>query len=124
MQGNRRAIYNVAIAYAVGRGTDRDMAKAADWFRRAAELNYVDAEYNLAVLYERGDGVPESLADAYKWYAIAAAAGDTESKSRIDAIATQLSPDDLSSAQSAAASFKPEPMNRAANLLPILASRG
>lgn len=124
MQGNRRAIYNVAIAYAVGRGTARDMGKAADWFRRAAELGYVDAEYNLAVLYERGDGVPESLSDAYKWYAIAAAAGDTESKSRIAAIETQLSPDDLSAAQSAAASFKPEPLNHAANLLPILASRG
>lgn len=124
MQGNRRAIYNVAIAYAVGRGTPRDMSKAADWFRRAAELGYVDAQYNLAVLYERGDGVPESLADAYKWYAIAGAAGDTESKSRISVLATQLSPDDLSAAQSAAASFKPEPLNRAANILPILASRG
>lgn len=123
MQGNRRAIYNVAIAYAVGRGAARDMGKAADWFRRAAELGYVDAQYNLAVLYERGDGVPQSLSDAYKWYAIAAAAGDAESKSRISALATQLSPDDLSAAESAAASFKPEPLNRAANILPILASR-
>ena len=43
------------------------------------------------MLYERGDGVPQSLLDAYKWYAIAAAPGDTESKSRIAALQTQLS---------------------------------
>jgi TPR repeat protein len=124
IQGNRRAIYDVALAYAVGRGAARDMTQAADWFKRAADLGYVDAEYNLAVLYERGDGVPQSLGDAYKWYAIAAASGDGESKSRIGAIATQLAPDDLSAAQSAAASFKPEPINRAANLTPALPRRG
>jgi TPR repeat protein len=124
MQGNRRAIYDVAIAYAVGRGVARDMGQAAGWFKRAAQLGYVDAQYNLGVLYERGDGVPESLDDAYKWYAIAAAGGDAESKSRIAAIATQLSPDDLSAAQSAAASFKPEPLNKAANLLPDLPAHG
>jgi localization factor PodJL len=124
IQGNRRAIYNVAIAYAVGRGTARDMTLAADWFKRAADLGYVDAEYNLAVLYERGDGVPQSLSDAYKWYAIAAASGDGESKTRTGAIANQLAPDDLSAAQSAAASFKPEPINRAANLTPMLPARG
>jgi TPR repeat protein len=124
MQGNRHAIYNVAIAYAVGRGTARDMSQAADWFKRAAELGYVDAEYNLAVLYERGDGVPQSLVDAYKWYAIAAAAGDAESKLRVSALATQLNVDDLSAAQSAASSFKPEPLNRAANLMPALPARG
>jgi localization factor PodJL len=124
MQGNRHAIYNVAIAYAVGRGVARDMGQAADWFKRAALLGYVDAQYNLGVLYERGDGVPESLTDAYKWYAVAAAGGDAESKSRIAAIATQLTPNDLSAAQSAAASFKPEPVNKAANLLPPLPSHG
>lgn len=123
IQGNRHAIYNVAIAYAVGRGSARDITKAADWFRRAADLGYVDAQYNLAVLYERGDGVPQSLVEAYKWYAIAAASGDGESKSRIAAIATQLGPDDLSAAQSAANSFKPEPINRAANLTPTLPAR-
>lgn len=124
MQGNRRAMYNVAIAYAMGRGVARDMGQAADWFRRAADLGYVDAEYNLGVLYERGDGVPQSLLDAYKWYAVAAAVGDSESKSRIAALATQLSPNDLSAAQSAASSFKPEPLNRAANLMPSVPARG
>ncbi len=112
------------IAYAVGRGVARDMGQAADWFKRAADLGYVDAQYNLGVLYERGDGVPQSLTDAYKWYAVAAAAGDNESKSRISALATQLAPDDLSAAQSAAASFRPEPLNRAANLMPAMSAHG
>jgi hypothetical protein len=50
--------------------------------------------------------------------AIAAAQGDQESKARIDAIATQLSADDLAAAQKAAQSFKPASMQSAANDIP------
>jgi TPR repeat protein len=123
-QGNRRAMYNVAIAYAVGRGTAQDLAQAAQWFKRAAELGYVDAQYNLGVLYERGQGVPQSLTEAYKWYAIAATAGDTDSQARVSALATQLSPDDVTAAQKAAADFKPAPLNKSANLMPAIPARG
>jgi TPR repeat protein/AcrR family transcriptional regulator len=117
-QGNRKAMHNLAIAYADGRGVAKDFMVAARWFTQAAQLGYVDSQFNLAVLYERGDGVPQSLLDAYKWYSIAAAQGDTESKARIDAIATQLSADDLAAAQKAAQAFKPSNMQSAANEIP------
>jgi TPR repeat protein/AcrR family transcriptional regulator len=117
-QGNRKAMHNLAIAYADGHGVAKDFMIAARWFTQAAQLGYVDSQFNLAVLYERGDGVPQSLLDAYKWYSIAAAQGDQESKARIDAIATQLSADDLAAAQKAAQSFKPASMQSAANDIP------
>ena len=62
--------------------------------------------------------MPQSLLDAYKWYAIAAAAGDTESKARIDALATQISADDRAAAQKAADAFKPLPLDPRANVAP------
>ena len=99
MQGNRKAMHNLAVALAEGTGTKKDMNEAARWFSKAASLGLADSEFNLAVLYERGLGVPQSLLDAYKWYAIAAAQGDNESKSRIEALATQLSADDRAAAQ-------------------------
>jgi localization factor PodJL len=112
---------NLAVLYAGASGGQKNLAEASRWFERAAMLGYVDAQFNLAVLYERGDGVPQSLLDAYKWYSIAAAAGDPVAKSRADAIATQVAPEELQAAQQAAASFKPQPMNRAANEAPTMA---
>jgi localization factor PodJL len=79
----------------------------------------VDSQFNLAVLYERGMGVKQSLVDAYKWYAIAAAQGDSESKSRIDALSSQIKDADRAAAQAAATRFHPQPMNPAANSLPV-----
>ncbi len=118
--GNRKAMHNLAVAYAQGTGVSKDFAEAARWFSKAAALGLADSQFNLAVLYERGLGVPQSLLDAYKWYAIAAAQGDTESKSRIDAIATQLSADDRAAAQRSADQFKPAPLDASSNVPPQL----
>jgi localization factor PodJL len=117
-QGNRKAMHNLAVAYAEGRGMEKNFTEAARWFQRAAALGLADSQFNLAVLYERGLGVPQSLSEAYKWYAIAAAQGDSESKARVQALATQLKLQDRDSAEKAAAAFKPETMNRAANIAP------
>jgi localization factor PodJL len=120
-QGNRKAMHNLAVAFADGSGVPKNLQQAAQWFTKAAQLGLSDSQFNLAVLYERGMGVPQSLADAYKWYAIAAAQGDSESKARVDALTTQLSPADKATAQRAADSFQPQPLNRAANTAPTLA---
>lgn len=117
-QGNRKAMHNLAVAFAEGSGEPKDPAQAAAWFARAASLGLADSEFNLAVLYERGMGVKQSLTDAYKWYLIAAAQGDAESKTRAEALATQLSEGDRAAAQQAATAFKPQPLNPAANSVP------
>ncbi|HEX3431840.1 MAG TPA: hypothetical protein VHT03_13245 [Rhizomicrobium sp.] len=120
--GNRKAMHNLAVAYAQGTGVQKDLAFAAKWFLRAANLGLPDSQFNLAVLYERGMGVPQSLTEAYKWYAIAAAQGDTGSKTRLDALASQLGDKDKTAAEKAAAAFQPAPLDRAANAPPIAAS--
>jgi localization factor PodJL len=117
-EGNRKAMHNLAVAFADGAGVPKNLQQAAQWFTRAAQLGLADSQFNLAVLYERGMGVPQSLTDAFKWYSIAAAQGDTESKQRVGALSTQLSPTDMAAAQKAADSFQPQPMNRAANTAP------
>jgi localization factor PodJL len=104
--------------YENGWGVAPDFAEAARWFAKAAALGLSDSQFNLAVLYERGDGVPQSLLDAYKWYAIAAANGDGESKARIDALSTQLSPDDRAAAQHAVDAFKAGATDPHANIPP------
>ena len=117
-KGNVKAMYNLAVAAAHGNGAKQSLTAASHWFWVAAMQGYVDAQYNLAVLYERGQGVPQSLVNAYKWYAIAAAAGDHDSKSSIEALKTQLKPAELSAGEQAAKSYKPIPVNAAANTPP------
>jgi localization factor PodJL len=119
-QGNRKAMHNLAIAFAEGAGEPKNPEQAAMWFNRAASLGLADSQFNLAVLYERGMGVHQSLIEAYKWYLIAAAQGDTESKTRAEALATQLSDKDRNTALQAAAAFKPQQPNPAANMAPTL----
>jgi localization factor PodJL len=118
LRGNRRAMHSLAIAYAGGLGTAKNLPEAAHWFERAAMLGAVNSQFNLAVLYERGLGVKQSLADAYKWYAIAAAQGDRESQARITALASSLPSGDMDGARNAAAAFKPDPVDAAANFAP------
>lgn len=120
-QGSRHAMSNLAVLYAGGAGAPANFAEAARWFQRSASLGYVDAQFNLAVLYERGDGVPQSLLDAYRWYSIAAAAGDAVAKTRADAIATQVSPEELQAARLEAAHFAPQPLSHVANDEPTMA---
>ena len=120
--GNRKAMHNLAVAYAQGAGVRKDLALAAQWFTRAANLGLADSQFNLAVLYERGLGVPQSLEQAYKWYAIAADRGDAGSRTRMEAIATQLNANDKAAADKSAASFQPSPLDGAANAPPVAAS--
>ncbi len=119
-QGNRKAMHNLAVAFAEGSGTPKNESLAAVWFARAANLGLADSQFNLAVLYERGMGVKQSLENAYRWYLIAAAQGDTESKSRAEALATQLKDSERGAAQKAAAVFRQQPLTPAANSLPVL----
>jgi len=111
-------MHNLAIAFAEGSGEPKDEVKAAMWFARAANLGLADSQFNLAVLYERGMGVKQSLVDAYKWYLIAAAQGDAESKTRAEALSTQIGDADRAAAQQAASGFRPQPLNPSANSTP------
>jgi localization factor PodJL len=115
--GNRKAMSNLAVAYVQGDGTPKNPQEAGRWFLKAAQLGLSDAQFDLAILCERGLGVPQNLTDAYRWYVIAAKAGDKESKDRVEALSSQLTTEDRVAAETAAAEFKPLPMNAHANEL-------
>lgn len=117
-QGNRKAMQRLGVAYAEGTGVAKDLTQSVGWFSKAANAGLIDAQFNLAVLYERGQGVPQSLLDAYKWYAIAAGQGDAESRSRVEALTTQLNPDDVAAAERTAQAFVPSAFDPKANVVP------
>ena len=120
--GNAKAMYRLGVGHAEGWNGETDYVAAAKWFTKAAKLGVIDAQFNLAVLYERGSGVPQGFTNAFKWYAIAAAQGDSESKARINSLATQMPVHDVATAQAEAAGFQSKQPAPAANLAPSVAA--
>ncbi|MDR3408405.1 MAG: hypothetical protein P4L68_07905 [Methylovirgula sp.] len=107
-QGNIRAMHNLAVLAADGGDSGRpDYATAAQWFKRAAEFGVRDSQYNYAVLLARGLGVQQDFVASYVWFAIVAAQGDQDSASKRDDVGARLSPDQLATAKTVAASFRP-----------------
>lgn len=66
--GDARSQNYVGEIYEKGLGTQPDYAKAAYWYRQAAEQDYSPAQINLGQLYERGLGVEADIEQALSWY--------------------------------------------------------
>ncbi|HXZ03022.1 MAG TPA: tetratricopeptide repeat protein [Stellaceae bacterium] len=73
--GDAQAQYRLGTLYALGKGVDKDYARAAPLLRAAAESGLAEAEYDYAVLCENGFGVAKDPVQALAWYRKAAAQG-------------------------------------------------
>ncbi len=74
--GDPKALYQIGNRYAEGRGTEEDMAKAAEWYQKAADQGLAPAQYRIGNLYEKGIGVERDVKAAKTWYQLAAAQGN------------------------------------------------
>jgi TPR repeat protein len=76
---NAAALASLAVAHlhADGIGVPQDYAKAAEFYRRAAELGMAEAAYHLGNQYRDGRGVRRDREAAFRWYRKAAELGDS-----------------------------------------------
>ena len=58
-----------------GRGVERDLAKAFEWFQKAADKNHAMAQGELGYMYRSGQGVQKDYDKALKLYLKAAEQG-------------------------------------------------
>lgn len=61
--------------YWMGTVVSQNPAKAAEWWRKAAEKGHPQAQYNLGSLYILGQGVPQDDSQAFAWFSKAAEHG-------------------------------------------------
>lgn len=101
-QGDADAQHSLGFMYLEGRGVPRDDARAVAWYEKAAEQGNAKAQYNLGVMYGNGRGVPQDYARAHMWWNLAAALGDEGAMKYRDAIAKEMAPGQVASAQDAA----------------------
>jgi TPR repeat protein len=82
--GDATSQYLVAFAYQNGVGVPKDLARAAKWYRKAAEAGNRRSMVILGGLYENGlGGLAKDDAQAVVWYRRAAEAGDARGMTRL-----------------------------------------
>ena len=65
--GVAEAQFQLAVLYDNGVGVEKNLQKAAQWFRKAANQGHVLAQYSLSVCYDTGSGVEKDAAKAFEW---------------------------------------------------------
>ncbi|MFQ5545266.1 MAG: tetratricopeptide repeat protein [Acidiferrobacterales bacterium] len=101
------AIHTQGVNSELGRGMPHDLANAAKWYRRAAELGYADAQNDLAKLYDDGRGVPQDNVQAYVWYSLAADRGNSCSVEDRKHLLQRMNRAELTQAQALLRQLKP-----------------
>jgi hypothetical protein len=69
---NPDVMFWVASLHHRGKGTKKNLHRAADLYSKAAYLGNTDAQNNLALLYRDGFGVKKDTVKAHAWFSIAA----------------------------------------------------
>lgn len=64
-------------------GLDKNAAKAAYWYERAAERGHAGAQTMLGYLYYQGEGVDQDYGKAFEWYKEAALQGHAGSQASL-----------------------------------------
>jgi len=67
--------YDVALAYYHGRGVEKNLEQAFEWFNEAATAGHLRAQNSLALCYAKGLGTQADSAKAVQWFEKAAEAG-------------------------------------------------
>jgi TPR repeat protein len=65
----------LGLIYASGKGVEKNLPKAVEMLRRAAELHDHDAQYKLGIILEKGDGIERDYEEAVMWLRKASNAG-------------------------------------------------
>ena len=114
-QGYAPAQTSLGVMYIKGQGVLQDYAEAAKWLGKAAEQEYAPAMYNLGIMYKNGQGVLQDNLFTHMWFNLAASLCSASQKeyrnqaeSERDAIATKLTPSQVSEAQRMAREWKPK----------------
>ncbi|KAF9129789.1 hypothetical protein BGW39_003829 [Mortierella sp. 14UC] len=75
IQGDTGAQVALGDMYREGKGVNKDLQAALDWFLKAAEQGDAEAQYKVGALYNNGEGVTQEFSMAEEWYLRAAKQG-------------------------------------------------
>ena len=82
-QESSQMYYETVINYKNGERLVQNYAKALEWFQKAADQEYANAQNNIGDMYETGKGVKLDDVKAAKWYLKAANQGVAEAQNSL-----------------------------------------
>ncbi len=97
--GNVESQFQLGEMYRKGSDLQRDLPKAAKLIQAAATAGYAEAEFSLGEMYEEGEGVLQDYVSAHAWYNLAALHGVQRAQERRNALASHMTPEQISDAQ-------------------------
>ena len=100
--GEAPAQYNLAMMYATGRGISRDYPEALRWLKLAAAQGNPVAHHHLGLMYDEGKEVSINGIRAHMWFNLSAAQGYTNAAKQRDLIASRLTNQEMTEAQTLA----------------------
>ncbi|RWM71481.1 MAG: peptidoglycan-binding protein [Mesorhizobium sp.] len=103
--GDAKALFEIGSRYAESRGVKQDMAAAAKWYEKSAELGFAPAEYRIGNFYEKGTGVARDVKKAKTWYQLAAEQGNASAMHNL-AVLFAMAADGVTDNESAAHWFQ------------------
>lgn len=103
--GDAKALFEIGSRYAESRGGKEDMAAAAKWYEKSAELGFAPAEYRIGNFYEKGIGVARDIKKAKTWYQLSAAQGNASGMHNL-AVLFAMAADGVTDNESAAHWFQ------------------
>ena len=111
LRGNVEAQAMLGYLYENGFGAPQVYVAAADLYTQAAIAGNPFAQAMLGLLYDKGHGVPLDVVLAYKWMNLAAAHANRRQRDYYlrlrNAIASKMSPDQISEGQQLALNWAP-----------------
>ncbi|AEH90976.1 peptidoglycan-binding protein [Mesorhizobium opportunistum] len=103
--GDAKALFEIGSRYAESRGVKEDMATAAKWYEKSAELGFAPAEYRIGNFYEKGIGVARDIKKSKTWYQMAAEQGNASAMHNL-AVLFAMAADGVTDNESAAHWFQ------------------
>lgn len=81
--GDADAQFHLGFMHSSGISGTPDYARAAEWYRKAADQNHALAQVNLGTMYDSGQGMEEDGREAVIWFTKAALQGDAGAQHRL-----------------------------------------
>jgi len=97
--GDAESQFQLGDRYRKGLGLKKDLPKAAKLMEAAAMAGHGEAEFSLGEMNEEGEGVLQDYVSAHAWYNLAALHGVQRAQERRNALASHMTPEQISDAQ-------------------------